>query len=149
MGQHGFGMITAEQAADIRRRNDAADRWLRRHRSGRGGWVSYDPKDPAIPPFVRNQPSNEERGELEVFEFVRDRPDRYFAYYSDDWRELRAWPGQKLGDITYRGPIYRTGFGGAAQMRHIRARAITGDDYAGTCAVSGGTYCRLKKMKRR
>lgn len=137
-----LGSLSPEEAADLRQRLDAATQWLRQH-----GQLSYDPKDPALPDFVRDQPTNEERSALEVFEFLRDRPEKYFAYYTDDLTAVTTWMGDKLGDIVYRGPAYKVGFWPGATMRRVRVVAITGDRYAGVCNISGGTYCRLKRMK--
>ena len=145
--RRGFGLISAEQAADIRRREKLSTAWLRKHRSGRSGWVSYDPKDPKLPPSVRRQPTNEERSELELFEFMRDRPDRYFAYYNNAMTEIGTFTGQKLGNIIQKGTIYRTGWGPGARKQRVRVRAITGDTYAGPCELDAGTYCRLRKVK--
>lgn len=143
-GRHyGFGLITAEQAAGIRQRHDAAQAWYRRHYprfAKRGGAVPVDPAAPA-------RPTNEELSELELFEFVRDRPDRYFAYYDDDMKQVTTWMGQKLGDIIYKGPVYRTGWWPGARKQRVRVRAVTGDTYAGPCELDAGTYCRLRRMK--
>lgn len=146
--RRGFGLISAEQAADIRRREKLAQSWLQKRRSGRGGWVSYDPKDPKLPPSVRRQPTNEERSELEMFEFMRNRPDRYFAYYDKDMSKVTTWMGQKLGDIIWRGQVYKTGWWPGARKQRVRVRAVTGDTYAGPCELDAGNYCRLRKVGR-
>ena len=145
----GFGEITEAQAADIRRREKLSRAWLQKHRSGRGGGISYDPKDPGLPPSVRRQPTNEERSELEVFDFLRDRPDRYFAYYDSGMTKVTTWTGQKIGDIVRKGTVYRTGRGTGARKQRVRVRAITGDQYAGPCELDAGTYCRLRKVRGR
>ncbi len=144
----GFGLISEEQAEDIRRREKLARSWLQKNRSGRGGWVSYDPKDPKLPPSVHRQPTNDERSELEMFEFTRNRPDRYFAYYDQTMSKVTTFTGQKLGDITWKGQIYKTGWGQGARKQRVRVRAITGDTYAGPCELDAGTYCRLRKVGR-
>lgn len=144
--RRGFGLISAEQAADIRRRYDRANAWLEANRRAkRGGWISYDPKDPDVPEFVRNKPSNEEVSELEVFNFTQQHPAQLFGYYDTDWQKLTTFTGQKLGDIVHRGSTYRAR---QATMRRVRVRAITGDEYEGPCAVSHGQYCRLKKVRK-
>jgi hypothetical protein len=145
----GFGMITEQQAADIRRRHEA-------HRSAadalpgrKGGWRSWNPKDPNLPEAIRRGPTNEEVSELEVFDFERNRPPSLFAYYDKSMTKVTTWTGQKLGDIVWKGTVYRTGWWPGARKQRVRVRAITGDTYAGPCEMDAGTYCRLRKVRGR
>ena len=142
---NGFGMITEQQAADIRRRYDAKNAAVDALPGRKGGWRSWDPKDPNLSEAIRRGPTNEEVGELEVFDFARNRPSRMFGYYDKDWRTVGVFTGQKLGDIVYKGGTY---YARNATMRRVRVRAITGDEYEGPCAVSHGQYCRLRKTGR-
>lgn len=124
--------ITAQQAADIRERLARFEAW----RNGRSGYRVED--IPADVPRV----SNEEISALEVFEFIHDAPEKYFLYIREKEREAITWTGDKLGDITYMGPIWGDNFGG--KRRSITVRAINGKCYVGTYYTSSGNYARVK-----
>lgn len=133
--------LTAEQAQEIRSKHDAINAWLKenKRRSFR-----HDELPTGLVP-----PTNDETSALEVFEFLRDKPDRYFAYVKiSDASDLRGtittWTGEKLGDC-YLGGTYRDNFGG--KRRSISVQAINGCSYYGTYYSSAGDYCRLRKAK--
>ena len=118
-------MITPEQAAAIRQRNDALMAWVDSIR-GKNGWASYKPEDkPAHVPDV----SNEERSALEVFEFCANPPDKYFLYISQEKRTATTWTGDVLGQV-YFGREFRDNFGG--RRMPVTVRAINGLVYYGT-----------------
>lgn len=85
--------------------------------------------------------TNEEKSAVEVFEFKRDRPRRYFVYVSRDMATVTTWPGEKLGTIYSVGFVWRDGFGG--ERVPIKVRGINGVYYYGTFYKSAGDYARL------
>lgn len=89
-------------------------------------------------------PTNEERSQVEVYEFFHDPPDRYFVYVDPQFKKVRTWMGDVLGDILWTGSEYRSPMGD--RRRNIRVLGINGVMYSGTCYVSAGDYCRIRKM---
>lgn len=138
-------LITADQAADIRKRVNAME------------GASHGPIVEEIR-LLRQGVTNEERGKLEQYEVWRDKPERLFAYiqFFDVMGNLRVgkpspydkgtvtvWTGQPLGHGTCF-KVWRDNFGG--QRASIRV-TIAGETYSGTAFVSSGDYCRLRKVK--
>lgn len=120
------------------------------------GWASYKPEDiPADVPQV----TNEERSLLEVYEFLRDQPGRYFSYVLHNSPSQAAggkdaakvgdrianFLGDKLGVISWAGSWYHVnGFGTRSTRQNVRVTAINGLVYSGVYFVSSGDYVRLK-----
>jgi hypothetical protein len=135
-------MITQEQAADIRQRNDALMAWVDSIR-GKNGWASYKPEDkPAHVPDV----SNEERSALEVFEFCQNPPDKYFLYIREKDHTATTWTGDVLGQVSF-GREWRDSFGG--RRVPVTVRAISGLTYHGTYFKSSGDFARIRQSKRK
>ncbi|WP_210164705.1 hypothetical protein [Bradyrhizobium elkanii] len=128
--------ISAETANDIRNRETALREWL-------GDRTSYRSEE--LPANIK-PPTNEERSALEVFEFLRDKPERYFLYINRDKGVATTWTGEELGRVTF-GREYRDNFGGKRVA--ITVHAITGDTYHGTYYKSSGDYARVKKAIKR
>jgi hypothetical protein len=142
--------VTAGEYARLRARVDsyeAARKKFDPKRYQRGG--GYDPADVKKIEQMAGAAdvTNDERAQVELYEFVHKPPDRYFAYYNKGLTEITGWTGLKLGDIVWKGYPYKDNLGG--QRVNIRVRAINGLTYSGTCNMSSGTYCRLKAMKGR
>ena len=134
-------MITPDQAADIRKRNDALMAWVDSIR-GKNGWASYRPEDkPGDVPDV----TNEERSALEVFEFCTNPPDKYFLYINRDKQSATTWTGDLLGHVSF-GREYRDNFGGIRVP--VTVRAINGLTYHGTYYKSSGDFARIRQSKR-
>ena len=83
--------------------------------------------------------------QVEVYEFVTNPPDRYFAYVNLDKRIITTWTGDKLGDITFRSAPHTSNMGDVRV--NIRVKAVNGLNYAGTFYQSAGDYCRIRKVK--
>jgi hypothetical protein len=133
-------MITPQQAADIRTRNDALTAWVDSIR-GKNGWASYRPEDkPAHVPDV----TNDERSALEVFEFVTNPPGNYFLYINEANRTATTWTGDVLGQVSF-GREYRDNFGG--KRVPVAIRGINGLTYRGTYFKSSGDYARIRVQK--
>ncbi|KRR21691.1 hypothetical protein [Bradyrhizobium retamae] len=127
--------LSAESAVAIRNRETALRNWL-------GNRTSYHPSE--LPADII-PPTNEERSALEVFEFLRDKPARYFLYINREKGVATTWTGEVLGRVTF-GREYRDNFGG--KRIAVRIAAISGDEYHGTYFVSSGDYARVQKVKR-
>jgi hypothetical protein len=135
-------MITAQQAADIRARNDALMEWVDSIR-GKNGWASYRPEDkPANVPDV----TNEERSALEVFEFCQTQPDKYFLYIREKDHTATTWTGDTLGEVSF-GREWRDSFGG--RRVPVTIRAINGHTYNGTYFKSSGDFARIRQSKKK
>jgi hypothetical protein len=133
-------VITPQQAADIRLRNDGLMAWVASIR-GKNGWASYRPEDkPAHIPDV----TNDERSALEVFEFVTNPPDKYFLYINEKAQTATTWTGYALGRV-FLGREYRDNFGG--KRVPITVRAINDRTYHGTYFKSSGDYARIRVKK--
>lgn len=100
--------------------------------------------------------ANEERGALELFQFMAHQPKRVFAYYDpvEDPRGatsffvgdgIRTFVGDYLGTVVHRGQVTRPFGNPHARIQHVRVRAINGYIYRGTCALDSGTYCKLRR----
>jgi hypothetical protein len=96
---------------------------------------------PTLPP----EPTNEERAACEVYEFLRDKPDKYFCYVNEERNEVTTWTGVKLGTVSFGYP-YRDNFGG--ERTPVTVRAINGVRYHGTYYHGmSGNYARLKAYR--
>ncbi|GAB7002482.1 hypothetical protein JQ593_22795 [Bradyrhizobium viridifuturi] len=129
-------MLTPEQAADIRARDEALHAWMKARKTN-----SYHPSE--LPPHI-NPPTNDERGQVELFEFMRDIPERYFLYINAKTNTATTWNGERLGSASF-GREYRDNFGG--KRVPVTVRAINGATYHGTYFKSAGDYARVKKAK--
>ena len=137
--------ISERQARVIQNAYDANESARRAHdpkRYKRGGSYSKTTRAAIDKMAGVKSPSNRARGKLEFYRFMRDKPEHVFAYYTDDFRTVTTWMGQKLGDIVWKGAITRP-MGG--KMQAIRVRGVNGCMYAGRANLSSGTYVRLKK----
>jgi len=134
--------MTNQEAADIRARDEAVQAYL-------GKRCSYTEAE--LRSAGLNPPTNEERSAVEVFEFCRDKPEKYFLYVTiteagGQGGIATTWTGEKLGDCRL-GHIYGDNFGGKRQS--ITVRAINGETYHGTYFKSAGDYARVKKAKHK
>jgi hypothetical protein len=135
-------VITSEQAADIRQRNDVLMAWVDSIR-GKNGWASYRPEDkPAHIPDV----TNGERSALEVFEFCQTPPDKYFLYINQKDHTATTWTGDVLGQVFFGGE-WRDSFGG--RRVPVTVRAINGHTYHGTYFKSSGDFARIRQSKKK
>lgn len=101
------------------------------------------PNDPGVV-------TNEERGALELFQFVALQPERVFAYYNTQHGPLvgdaiSTFMGDRLGHVIHRGRVVHPFGNRNARILHVHVRAINGYNYRGTCALDSGTYCKLRR----
>jgi hypothetical protein len=135
-------MLNAIEASDIRRRHDLLREWMTEHKTN-----SYRREE--LPAHIV-PPTNDETGALEVFEFMRDKPDRYFLYVKTAGLDIEGacvvttWNGERLGAGTI-GRVYRSNMGD--KRRSIWFTAITGEKYSGTYFFGAGDYARVRKVR--
>ena len=84
-----------------------------------------------LPPVT----TNDETSAIEVFEFMRDKPDRYVAYVSSDAKSVTTWTGDHLGTLRMSGSMYRSNMGD--KRTPITVKAINGRTYYGRSQGSG------------
>jgi hypothetical protein len=129
--------LTPEQALAIRARVDALRAYL-------GKRTSYTPAEVAH----LNPPTNDELSALELFEFMRDKPARYFLYIKETAPDqlwlATTWTGERLGHVVH-GREYRDNLGGVRVP--VTVRAGNGCTYHGTYFKSAGNYARVRKAK--
>lgn len=89
--------------------------------------------------------SNELRSAIEVYEFMRDKPEKYFLYIDEKTGRAITWMRETLGAVIF-GREYRAVFGDKRQA--VTIRAVNGVLYAGTYYKSAGNYARIKALKK-
>ena len=124
-------MINQETANDIKTREAKYTAW----RGDRNGIPTKE-----IPGYA---PTNQERGELELFEFVTDKPDKYMLYIRESDKTAITWVGNKLGNVFF-GTEFRDNFGGTRQS--IDIIGVNGVKYHGWYFKSSGDYARIKSI---
>lgn len=154
--------ITAEEAADIRERENAYQAWAEQFRR-KNGWIVIPAEEVAKCPV---QITNEERGKLDQFEFFRDKPQRRVFYFkfvdladnasghtaadADGLRGvailLTTWTGDKLAR-GYVSGFYRGNFGD--RRATFRATCLDGSGviYSGTAFLDAGDYAHAYRIK--
>jgi hypothetical protein len=142
-------MIDASTYATLRQQIDAFENARKafdpkRYQRG-GGYAKEEWEAIARQAGLERPPTNEERGQVEQYEFVTNPPDRYFAYVNERTRRLTTWMGDDLGEVGF-GREYRDSFGG--RRVSITIYAINGKRYYGTYFKSSGDYARIKVSKR-
>lgn len=140
--------LTQDQYRALCARLNAFNAWVDTKRS-RSGWASYRPDE--VPAELKPEPTNEERGLVELQDLHATQPERLFCYVTRD--SSGAWkcgnfPGQLLG-LVHVGPSYRSpAFGGWSTRRAVRLSCVNGVIYSGTLYESSGDYARLRKTRR-
>lgn len=86
--------------------------------------------------------TNDMRGRVERYEFLRDMPDTYVAYANSDMTRVTTWNGEELGALRITNN-WRSNFGD----RRYSGRAVIGGATYSVLAFGSGMYCRLRKMK--
>lgn len=92
--------------------------------------------------------TNDMRAALELHYFKKEKPNKYFAYISEDENGkyiLSLWTGVKIGSV-FMGREYRNNFGDTRV--NFDCIAITGEKYHGIYFKSAGDYARITKYKK-
>jgi len=142
-------MISAARHRMLRSREDAYERARekfdpKRFRRG-GGYTPLDVRDILKIAGLKRSPTNRERSQIEVYEFLTKKPERVFVYADKDLTAVKTWMGDKLGAIVRKSSPYRSLMGDTRV--NIRVLGGSGAIYSGTCYVSAGDYCRLKRIR--
>lgn len=144
--------FTQDDRADVLQREAERGRMIREDHPeciSKTGWICIPKEVQAVLPKVENA----ERSRVEMWDFLDDKPRRYFAYVKDATDETRTryittYMGDKLGVITHFSSSYRCGFGFPwSRRRNIEVRGFNGVRYWGIYCESSGDYCRLTAYK--
>jgi hypothetical protein len=88
--------------------------------------------------------TNELRSKIELWEFINNKPEKYFLYIDEKEKNAINWTGEYLGKVFF-GSEYRSNVGDKRQS--IEIKAINGLSYYGTYFKSSGNYARIKAKK--
>jgi hypothetical protein len=132
-------MLTHTEYSEARARIDAYEAWRATLPTP---WCISIEEQASAPCEV----ANKERSAVDVYEFTRDKPERYFVYINEKDRLATTWMGDRLGNVSL-GREWRDNLGG--KRVSITIRAINGETYHGTFYKSAGDYARIKKAKRK
>lgn len=103
---------------------------------------SFSPEEMTmLPPNI----TNEQKSEVEIYEFINNPPDKYFLYIDEKKAIATTWMGDRLGNVTF-GRAYRTGFGDTRVP--IDVYGINNIKYHGIYYKSAGDYARITAYKR-
>ena len=150
--------LSMAEYLDLAARNARNIAWAEQFRKP-NGWTVITLEEQATCPDDA-QITNDERSEIEVYEFCAAPPEKYLLYIKDN-SALRAgrlgnvpvigtediattWTGDRLGTV-FMGREYRDSFGG--RRVPVTIRAINGRVYHGTYFKSAGDYARVKLAK--
>jgi hypothetical protein len=95
-------------------------------------------------PFA-DKVNNDLRSMVEVWEWLNDKPQKYFCYVNEDERIATTWTGSFIGSIQL-GREYKSNFGDKRQ--DITVTGANGVKYYGTYFKSAGDYARITAYKR-
>lgn len=133
--QNQIHTITKTERDAIVAREQVLHAWMKEHKTN-----SYRTEQVAH----LNPPSNDERTQVELFDFVNDPPSKYFLYVNEEKQLATTWTGVELGKISF-GREYRDNFGG--KRVSLRMRGINGKAYFGAYYKSSGDYARITACK--
>ena len=139
-------MIDEVIAADIECRLANLETWVvangYRHKNG---WTSYpsgiEPEDCKV--------SNDERAQLELRQFMIEKPERYFLYVDEKTKTATVWTGVVLGSVIFGREYKSPSFGRASVRVPVTIKAVNGLTYHGTYYKSSGDYARVRASKRK
>lgn len=100
------------------------------------------------------QPSNQERGALELYDFVKSPPDRYFLYVREakepgGMHVATTWVGDVLGRVVFGREYKSPSLGHSPSARvPITVYGVNGVKYHGTYFKSSGDYARVRRSKK-
>lgn len=137
-------MITKKEYENLKETESIYNSWSKQFKQ-KNGWTVIPAN---IAPPVNF--GNSERSKIEVYEFVKEKPNKYFLYvrkYSctnTNYGEAITFIGDNLGSVRF-GREYKSSFGDIRQ--NITVKAINGCKYYGIYYKSSGDYARIKKYK--
>lgn len=83
--------------------------------------------------------TNKLRSQVEVYEFIHNKPYTYSAYVNVTKKEMTTWTGEVLGTIQFLTNSSRPS---------IQVTAINGLTYKGSYYKQSGNYCRVKAISK-
>lgn len=113
--------------------------WDRIATFSRGGVSSATPEQQTRINEEGGEFGNELRAELETLDFLTDKPEKVFAYPSEDLKRITGFMGNTLAHVFWVGRKFRSNMGDERQA--FCAKGINGVNYYGTIY---GTYARLR-----
>lgn len=125
-------------------REHALHDWMRANKTN-----SYRPED--LPENLRPTLTNDQRADVEEFDWINDPSMRYFAYTKSTARDgitsdvVTSWTGRTLAAIVWTGAVFRSSFGD--HRANFRAKGTNGQMYAGTAYIDAGDYVRMRAIK--
>lgn len=138
-------MITTQRYHELKQKLAKFEAW-------RNGRTSYHQSE--IPPHVPYV-SNVERSQIEVYEFCKNPPQKYFCYVKREivtpgvlGRSFTAttWTGQILGHGSlHKRFVCGKGLGISVRWT-MHFKGINGHNYRGTYYQSAGDYCRVHRI---
>jgi hypothetical protein len=134
---------TIEQYQTERAICDAAYNYARETMTKRGKRCCYLTAEEAANP-VYAACNNDMRGRVEQFEILRDMPEKFCAYLSDDCKSVQVWTGGALG-LAY--VLSSRPIGGYVSNRYYYGRAIINGQQYSWQGHGRGMLCRLRKIK--
>jgi hypothetical protein len=129
--------VTTTEYATLSNKIERFNLWL-------GNRCSYRPEE--VPADLQI-PTNEERSKIEVADFNREQPDKYFLYIDAKKRIATTFTGELLGVVTFGREYECPGFYRPSTRVPVRIQAINGCEYFGTYFKSSGDFARIKKCK--
>ena len=113
--------------------------WMSAHKTN-----SYHPDE--LPEALKPTLTNEQRADVELFDWINNPPARYFAYMTNSKPEfITNWTGQNLARIIECGAVYRSNIGDRRQ--NFRCKGTNGVTYSGTAYIDSGDYVRMRAVK--
>ncbi len=147
-----MNVISRETYNDLRAKINAFDQYVDEHfRKGRKkqGWAVYAPGDVPLPSV-----SNEQRSQVELYEFCHNRPSQYVCYIKLDGPKAKTftavtWGGDTLGRGVLLKPrmVKLNQSTIAARRWGINFAGINGLNYEGTYYSDKGDFAKVKAVK--
>lgn len=135
-------MITETQYMELSARNARHIAWAAQFIK-KNGWIMITTEEQKTCPADATM-TNENRSAIELFEFCRDKPEKYVLYIKEETRQAITFTGDVLGSVAF-GQEYHANIGG--KRMPVTIRAINGAIYHGTYYKSSGSYARVRKAK--
>lgn len=100
--------------------------------------------DSVVKEILGDIPINDAKEMVEIFDFVNEPPDKYFAYLNMEGNKVTTWTGGVLANVGYKKEMV-SNFGD--KRIYFRAFGINGVKYSAVCYGGNGCYVRMKRIK--
>lgn len=129
-------MLSLDEYNKARREVDEKNAWVETRRD-KTGWASYRQEE--VPAHLQHV-DNDLTSAVEYYEWLRDKPRRYFLYVNEARRQVTTWTGEVLGSVQF-GNQYTSNMGDVRIPVHVKGN--NGISYHGTYYQSAGDYARI------